>query len=65
MVGVYLLIDPGDHQRRSAKKGSKMTTIPIEEAQSHLADIINELVPGQEVVLTRENKAIATINTKS
>jgi len=42
-----------------------MTTIPIEEAQSHLADIINELVPGQEVVLTRENKAIATINTKS
>jgi antitoxin (DNA-binding transcriptional repressor) of toxin-antitoxin stability system len=38
-----------------------MTTVTIEEAQSHLAEIINELAPGDEVVLTRENKPVATI----
>jgi len=38
-----------------------MTTVTIEEAQSHLAEIINELAPGEEVVLTRENRPVATI----
>jgi antitoxin (DNA-binding transcriptional repressor) of toxin-antitoxin stability system len=38
-----------------------MTTVTIEEAQSHLAEIINELAPGEEVVLTRENTPVATI----
>ena len=35
--------------------------IPLEEAQSHLAEIIDRLPPGEEVVLTRDNKAIATL----
>jgi antitoxin (DNA-binding transcriptional repressor) of toxin-antitoxin stability system len=43
------------------RKGSNMTTVSIEEAQSHLAEIINELAPGEEVVLTRENRPVATI----
>lgn len=38
-----------------------MQAITIEEAQSHLAEIINELAPGEEVVLTRENTPVATI----
>ena len=38
-----------------------MTTVTVEEAQSNLAAIINELVPGEEVVLTRKNRPVATI----
>jgi antitoxin (DNA-binding transcriptional repressor) of toxin-antitoxin stability system len=38
-----------------------MTPVTIEESQSHLAEIINDLAPGEEVVLTRENTAVATI----
>jgi antitoxin (DNA-binding transcriptional repressor) of toxin-antitoxin stability system len=38
-----------------------MLMISIEEAQGHLAEIINKLAPGEEVVLTRENQPVATI----
>jgi antitoxin (DNA-binding transcriptional repressor) of toxin-antitoxin stability system len=35
-------------------------TIPLEQADGHLAEIIDKLPRGEEVVLTRENKAVAT-----
>ena len=38
-----------------------MQTITVEEAQSHLAEIIDKLPPGVEVVLTRDDKPVATI----
>ena len=38
-----------------------MQTISVEEAQSHLAEIIDKLAPGEEVVLTRDAKPVATI----
>ena len=38
-----------------------MLTITVEEAQSHLAEIIDKLPPGVEVVLTRDDKPVATI----
>ena len=38
-----------------------MATIAIEEAQAHLAEIIDRLAPGEEVVLTRGDKPVATI----
>lgn len=38
-----------------------MQTITVEEAQSHLAEIIDQLPPGEEVVLTRDDKPVATI----
>jgi antitoxin (DNA-binding transcriptional repressor) of toxin-antitoxin stability system len=38
-----------------------MQTITLEEAQSHLAEIIAKLSPGEEVVLTRDDKPVATI----
>lgn len=38
-----------------------MQTITVEEAQSRLAEIIDKLLPGEEIVLTRDEKAIATI----
>jgi antitoxin (DNA-binding transcriptional repressor) of toxin-antitoxin stability system len=36
-------------------------TITVEEAQSHLAEIIGKLPPGEEVILTRDDKPVATI----
>ncbi len=38
-----------------------MQTITVEEAQNHLAEIIDKLPPGEEVVLTRDDKPVATI----
>ncbi len=36
-----------------------MQTITVEEAQSHLAEIIDKLPPGEEVVITRDNLPVA------
>ncbi len=38
-----------------------MTTITLEQAQAHLPEIIEQLAPGEEVVLTRGDKAVATL----
>jgi antitoxin (DNA-binding transcriptional repressor) of toxin-antitoxin stability system len=38
-----------------------MQTITVQEAQSHLAEIIDKLPPGEEVVITRDDKPVATI----
>lgn len=38
-----------------------MQTINVHEAESHLAEIIDKLSPGEEVVLTRDAKPVATI----
>jgi antitoxin (DNA-binding transcriptional repressor) of toxin-antitoxin stability system len=38
-----------------------MQTMPIEQAQNHLGEIIEKLPPGGEIVLTRDDKPVATI----
>jgi antitoxin (DNA-binding transcriptional repressor) of toxin-antitoxin stability system len=38
-----------------------MKTIPLEEAQSRLAEIIEGLSPGEEVVITRDDQPVATL----
>ena len=38
-----------------------MQTVTLEEAQSHLAEIIEKLPPGEEIVLTRNDIPVATI----
>ena len=38
-----------------------MQTIAIEQAEGHLAEIIEELPPGEEIVLTRQGKPVATL----
>ena len=38
-----------------------MRTITLEEAQSPLAEIIEKLPPGEEVAITRQDRAVATI----
>jgi antitoxin (DNA-binding transcriptional repressor) of toxin-antitoxin stability system len=38
-----------------------MTPITLEQAQNHLAEILAQLTPGEEVVLTRDDQPIATL----
>ncbi len=39
-----------------------MQTITLDEAQSHLAEIIEKLRPGEEVVITRGNQPVARLS---
>jgi antitoxin (DNA-binding transcriptional repressor) of toxin-antitoxin stability system len=43
--------------------GENMSVVTIEEAQVRLADLINQLGPGDEVVITRDEKPIARLTT--
>jgi antitoxin (DNA-binding transcriptional repressor) of toxin-antitoxin stability system len=38
-----------------------MQTMPLEQAEGHLAEIIEKLSPGEEILLTRDDKPVATI----
>ncbi len=38
-----------------------MQSIPVEQAEGHLAEIIEKLPPGEEVVLTRDDKPVARL----
>lgn len=38
-----------------------MQTIPLEQAEGHLASIIEKLSPGEEVVLTQNNQPVARL----
>jgi antitoxin (DNA-binding transcriptional repressor) of toxin-antitoxin stability system len=38
-----------------------MEAVPLEQAEGHLAEIIEKLSPGEEIVLTRDDKPVATI----
>lgn len=40
-----------------------MQTITLDEAQNHLGEIIEKLTPGEEVVLTRDDKPVATLRS--
>ena len=38
-----------------------MSTITIEEAQAHLPEVIEKLQPGEEIIITREEKPVARL----
>lgn len=38
-----------------------MQNVTLEEAQEHLAEIIDKMSAGEEIVITRDAKAVATI----
>lgn len=40
-----------------------MQTMPLEHAEGHLAEIIERLSPGEEVVLTRNEMPVATLRS--
>jgi len=38
-----------------------MQTLPVEQAEGHLTEIIDKLAPGEEIVLTRNDKPVAKL----
>lgn len=38
-----------------------MSKVTIEEAQTHLAELIDNLAPGEEVVITRDDQPVAQL----
>ncbi len=38
-----------------------MSTMTLEEAQAHLSELIDRLQPGEEVVILRDNQAVAKL----
>jgi antitoxin (DNA-binding transcriptional repressor) of toxin-antitoxin stability system len=38
-----------------------MQTLPLDQAEGHLAEILEKLRPGEEIVLTRDDKPVATL----
>jgi antitoxin (DNA-binding transcriptional repressor) of toxin-antitoxin stability system len=38
-----------------------MQTMPLDQADGHLVEIIAKLGPGEEIVLTHDDKPVATI----
>jgi antitoxin (DNA-binding transcriptional repressor) of toxin-antitoxin stability system len=45
----------------NALEEDTMRTITMEAAQSHLGDIIDKLTPGEEVVITLDNRPVARL----
>lgn len=39
-----------------------LENISVEEAQSHLPEIIDGLKPGAEIIITRNNQPVATLH---
>ncbi len=42
-----------------------MSSVTLEEAQSHLAQLIEQLQPGEEIVITRDRKPVARLIAES
>ena len=40
-------------------------TVTIEEAQAHLPELIAQLVPGEELVITQNNQPVAKMMSES
>lgn len=42
-----------------------MTTVTMEEAQSNLPELIHQLGPGEELVITQDSKPVARLKPES
>jgi antitoxin (DNA-binding transcriptional repressor) of toxin-antitoxin stability system len=51
--------------RETKPERKNMQSITLEEAQSHLAEIIEKLPAGEEVVITRDDQPVATLRAAS
>lgn len=38
-----------------------MTTVPINEAQARLLELIHKLIPGEEIIITENNLPVARL----
>lgn len=41
-----------------------MTTVTIDEAQARLSELIEQLKPGEELVITRDSKPVAKLTAE-
>lgn len=41
-----------------------MSTVTLEEAQAHLPQLIEQLQPGEEIVITRDQKPVARLQAE-
>lgn len=42
-----------------------MQTMPLDQAEGHLVEIVEKLNPDEEIVLTRDDRPVATIRATS
>jgi antitoxin (DNA-binding transcriptional repressor) of toxin-antitoxin stability system len=42
-----------------------MSTVTLEDAQAHLPQLIEQLQPGEEIILTHHDRPVATIHAMS
>ena len=42
-----------------------MQTMQLDQAEGHLVEIVSKLSPGEEILLTRDDKPVATIRAAS
>ena len=55
-----------DHVFRAARKVDHMTiTVTIEEAQAKLKELLHQLPPGEEIIITEHHKAVARLRGES
>jgi prevent-host-death family protein len=47
--------------RRTGEEGAMSASISVEEAQAHLKEIIDQLAPGDEVVITEHQQPVARL----
>ena len=50
-----------NHTNRHEKEPAMSTTITVEEAQSKLKELIHQLAPGEEVVITANQQPVAKL----
>jgi antitoxin (DNA-binding transcriptional repressor) of toxin-antitoxin stability system len=43
------------------KGAASMTTVTVQETQSRLSDLIHQLAPGEEVVITENDRQVAKL----
>jgi prevent-host-death family protein len=48
-------------ENRPVAKDTTMSTVTIEEAQAKLPELIDNLSPGEELVITRNNQPVAKL----
>jgi antitoxin (DNA-binding transcriptional repressor) of toxin-antitoxin stability system len=64
LAGAFKSTDLGPERERTAAGAARrkaVRTVTVQEAQTRLAEIIETLPPGEELIITRDSKPVATI----
>jgi antitoxin (DNA-binding transcriptional repressor) of toxin-antitoxin stability system len=60
-VAVHFRSSPDKLTEEKSLEPSAMSTVTLEEAQTHLGELIARLQPGEEVVIAEGNMPVATL----